>query len=118
MTRSGYRWDEESGTLVEPSSGAHVRRAADLPIWTKYGASGEEEEHLWIAQGSLDAGVEVPAAVWRYFENRPLVSWLLLEEHGRFHRHRWTDVRREMAEDKIESFATGHFIKRRQAVVV
>lgn len=117
MLRSGYRWDEESGILVDPSSGAHVRRAADLPIWTKYGASGEEE-HLWIAQGSLDAGVEVPAAVWRYFENSPLVSWLLLEEHGRFHRHRWTDVRREMAEDKIESFATGHFIKRRQAVVV
>jgi hypothetical protein len=117
MVRSGYTWDEESGTLVEASSGACVRRAADLPVWTKHDASGEELEHLWVAPGSLDAGVEVPAHVWRYFENKPDLSYLVLEEHGGFHRHRWKDVRRDMAEDRIESFATGHVIRRRPMAV-
>lgn len=116
LIRSGYTLDEESGTLVHASSGACIRKAADLPIWTKYDASGEELEHIWVAQGSLDAGVEVPAHVWRYFENRPEVSHLLLEEQGRFHRHRWKDIRRDLAEDRIESFATAHLIRRRREV--
>ncbi|MGI8430510.1 MAG: sacsin N-terminal ATP-binding-like domain-containing protein [Solirubrobacteraceae bacterium] len=117
MVRSGYTWNEESGTLVETSSGAYVGRSADLPIWTKYGTSGEELEHYWIGQGSLDAGIVIPASVWRYFETRPDVSRLVLEEHGRFHSHRWQDVRHDMAEGNIESFAAGHFIRKRQTVV-
>jgi hypothetical protein len=45
------------------------------------------------------------------------LSYLVLEEHGGFHRHRWKDVRRDMAEDRIESFATGHVIRRRPMAV-
>lgn len=74
MGRSGYTWHEGSGTLVEASSSAWVRKATDLPIWTKHAASGEELEHLWVAQGSLEVGVEIPAHVWRFFENKPGVS--------------------------------------------
>ncbi|MGI8424433.1 MAG: sacsin N-terminal ATP-binding-like domain-containing protein [Chloroflexota bacterium] len=113
MIRSGYAWDEANDTLVDLTSGAYWRWVADLRIWTRYDGSGEELEHIWVAQGTLEAGIEVPAHVWRYFEGKPDAAYLGLEEQGRFFRLRWRDILRELAEDKIESFAMAYVIKRR-----
>ncbi len=117
MVRSGCTWDEANDTLVDPSAGAGFQWVTDLRLWTKHDGSGEELEHIWVAQGSLEAGIEVPAHVWRYFEAKPEAAYLVLEEQGRFHRHRWKDIRRELAEDKIESFATAYVIRRRAVAV-
>jgi hypothetical protein len=112
MIRAGYRWDAETGILRHASSNAYVRKLEDMPIWVKYDASGHVQEEFWVTEGSLDSGVGIPADIWLYFASKPEGSSLVLVEHGQFRKHRWTDVLRDIADHKIESFAASYTIRR------
>ncbi len=96
---------------MDPSSGACVRKAAELPTWTTYIASGEDRDQVWAASGSLYSGSRSPLASGATSRASHRCRFSRWRRTVAFLRHRWIEGRREMAEDKVESFASGHFIR-------
>lgn len=116
LDRRGSVFDQSGNVLVHATEeGPTLRRSDTLPIWIQLERDGSERLVFYLGADSLYSGTEIPAHVWQYFENRPTISFLLLEEEGGYRAYAWTEIRQGIADGSIESHASGYRIRAQRA---
>jgi hypothetical protein len=68
---------EETGAVYRHSSGDTVRLKDGIMHAARYDSAGQLTGQYWVAESSLEEGVDIPAGVWHAMRLAAEVSFLL-----------------------------------------